>query len=194
MKREIILASNSPRRKELLLNAGYTFTVESASFDEDNVSKELPVNMYVSQLALFKACSVAKYSRKDALVIGADTVVYKKDFGIMGKPRTREEAFNMLKGLSGTHHSVFTGIAVVRTKDFKIVTDWAETFVYFKELSDDEIYYYIDNFRPYDKAGAYGIQEYASRFAEKIEGDYFNVVGLPVSKLDSLIKKEFIEE
>ncbi len=194
MKKEIILASNSPRRKELLLNAGYSFTVESAAFDEDNVSKELPVNMYVQQLALFKACSVAKYSRKDALVIGADTVVYKSDLGIMGKPDSREDAYKMLKSLSGTSHSVYTGIAVVRTKDFKIVTDCVETLVYFKELSDDEIYYYIDKFRPYDKAGAYGIQEYASRFAEKIEGDYFNVVGLPVSRLDSLIKKEFVEE
>ena len=194
MYKDIILASASPRRKELLLNAGYSFTVEQGTFDEDNVSKELPVTMYVQQLALFKACSVAKYTRKNALVIGADTVVYKSDFGIMGKPCDREEAFNMLKNLSNTHHSVYTGISVVRTKDFKIVTDSVETLVYFKKLSDEEIYYYIDNYRPFDKAGAYGIQEYASRFVDKIDGDYFNVVGLPVSRLDSLIKKEFVEE
>ena len=192
MKYKIILASKSPRRKELLESIGYSFKCVNSDFDETTVDKQLPIQLYVQQLAMFKAYYAAREVKQNSLVIGADTVVYSGG-KILGKPNSRGDAYNMLKSLSGKTHLVYTGIAVIRRKDFKTVTAYEKTEVFFKTLTDSEIYTYIDSCKPYDKAGAYGIQEYAKVFVEKINGDYFNVVGLPVCRLNSIIQNEFGE-
>lgn len=188
-----ILASKSPRRKELLENIGMTFSVVESSFDESTVSKELEVPLYVQELALCKAMSLVKESPKDCLIIGADTVV-EFNGQILGKPADRGEAIEMLSNLSGNVHYVYTGVAVVRSNDAKSSASYEKTAVYFDNISREEIEYYVDNFSVLDKAGAYGIQEYAGVFVKKIEGDYFNIVGLPVCLLYKIISKEFGEE
>ncbi len=110
---------------------------------------------------------------------------------VLGKPKDRDEAFIMLKNLQGRVHTVYTGITIVRTKDFKYVSDFEETKVWIKKLEDEEIFNYIDTGEGYDKAGAYAIQGVGALIVEKIEGDYFNVVGLPISKLFDILKREF---
>lgn len=187
---KFVLASKSPRRKELLTNIGMTFEVRESEFDETTVSKELSPDMYVKELAMFKAMSLIKEVESDTLVIGADTVVVV-DGRIIGKPSGRQDAISMLASLSGRAHSVYTGICVSRSNDAKTVATCVKTDVYFKKLTDQEIEYYVDNFQPFDKAGSYGIQEYAGVFVERIDGDYFNIVGLPVCKLNQIINDEF---
>lgn len=187
---KFVLASKSPRRKELLTNIGMTFEVKESDFDETTVSKDLAPDLYVKELAMFKAMSLIKQVEKDTLVIGADTVVVL-DGKILGKPCGRHDAMSMLASLSGRVHSVYTGICVARSNDAKAVATCVKTDVYFKKLTVDEIEYYVDNFQPFDKAGSYGIQEYAGVFVERIDGDYFNIVGLPVCKLNQIINDEF---
>lgn len=170
----LILASNSPRRKELLSLITTDFIVRAADVDEtlpDGISAEKAV-VYLSEL---KAKAV--YNGVDT-VLGADTIVVL-DGKILGKPRDDEEAFSMLRALSGRKHSVYTGVTILHPE--KKNSFFRETEVFFNELSDEEIWDYIKTGECRDKAGAYGIQGYASRFVEKISGDYFNVVGLPVS-------------
>ncbi len=172
----IVLASASPRRKELLSLLGLDFIVQTADVDET-----LPVG-------ITPEAAVAALSRKKALavahpgqtVIGADTVV-AIDGAILGKPKDAAHAAGMLRLLSGKKHSVFTGVTV--TKSDKIITFTAETKVEFYPLTDAEIERYIATGEPMDKAGAYGIQGQGSYLVKGIEGDYFNVVGLPVSRL-----------
>lgn len=190
--KHIILASGSPRRREILENVGLEFDILISDADESSVSAEnIPVSMYVQELSLLKATAAAKAARvKDSLIISADTVVALEG-KILGKPKDREDAFLMLKSLSGKCHSVFTGICVMRTDNAYAVCAAEETKVYFKELSDGEITRYVNSNEPMDKAGAYGIQGLGSLLVEKIEGDYFNVVGLPVSRLAEILKKEF---
>ena len=185
-----VLASKSPRRKELLENIGMEFTVKVSDFDENTVSRELSPDLYVQELAMFKAMSLVKEVASDTLIIGADTVVIHND-EILGKPYGRTDAINMLKQLSGDVHHVYTGVCVVRSDDAKAVASCVKTEVYFRNLSDEEIEYYVDTYKPFDKAGGYGIQEYAGVFVESIDGDYFNIVGLPVCKLNQIIKDEF---
>ncbi len=191
--KKLVLASKSPRRKELLENLGLKFSTIVTDTDESIIPKDLDPGLYVRELSLLKANAAAKYAPKDALVIGADTIVVF-DGKILGKPKDREDAVGMLKRLSGKTHFVYTGIAVADTKDMHTVSEFEVTEVTFKELSDNEINYYVDNFNVLDKAGAYGIQEYASTFVCKVNGDYFNVVGLPVCRLFTMISKEFGEE
>jgi len=191
--KNIILASKSPRRKELLENIGFRFSIFEGDVDESVVPKDIEPNLYVQELAVLKANSVAKKSPKNTLIIGADTVVIH-DGKVLGKPRDLEDSFNMLKNLSGKTHHVYTGVAVLDTDSMKIVSGYEKTSVTFRNLTDEEIRYYIENFRTLDKAGAYGIQEFAGVFVSGIEGDYFNIVGLPVCKLYTLIKEEFGEE
>lgn len=191
--RKIVLASASPRRKELLENLGLKFSVAVSDADETVVSKELEPGLYVRELALIKAVSVAKICPKNTFVIGADTVVVH-DGQILGKPANREEAYNMLRTLSGGEHYVYTGISVVDTDSMHTVSEYEKTTVVMRELTDREINFYIDNFNVMDKAGAYGIQEYASSFVSGIHGDYFNIVGLPVCRLCTLVSKEFGED
>ena len=187
---KFVLASKSPRRKELLTNIGMTFEVIESQFDETTVSKDLEPELYVKELAMFKAMSLLKQVEQDTLIIGADTVVVLNG-KILGKPSGRHDAMSMLAELSGKVHSVYTGICVSRSNDAKTVSTCVKTDVYFKKLTAEEIEYYVDNFSPFDKAGSYGIQEYAGVFVERIDGDYFNVVGLPVCKLNQIINDEF---
>lgn len=190
--KKIVLASGSPRRRELLSNAGLDFDVFVSGADEDSVSPEgIPFGVYVQELALLKARDAAKsIDKKDCLVIAADTVVVCDD-EIMGKPRDKEDAFSMLKKLSGKTHSVFTGICVWRTKDAFTVCSFEETKVEFKELTDEKIYKYIETLEPMDKAGGYAVQGKGVALIKKVTGDYQNVVGLPVLKLCEILEKDF---
>lgn len=173
----LILASSSPRRKELLENLHLSFQTVNSEADEQYPEQWTPAQI-VTELSLRKAKSVAqKYPH--AFVIGSDTIV-ALDHLVLGKPQSREEAFQMLKSLSGKTHSVYTGVAIVAPE--KETTFYEKTDVVFWELSDDEINWYIDTGEPFDKAGAYGIQGFGSLLVKKIDGDYFSVVGLPVAR------------
>lgn len=192
MSAEFILASGSPRRKEILSAAGVKFSVLVSDADESAVNKDAPVGIYVQELALLKAAAAAKYvlKKKDAVIISADTIV-TLDGKILGKPRDEDDAFDMLKSLSNRAHEVYTGYCVMRMSDGFTVCNSVKTEVLFKELDDDLIRRYIRTGEPMDKAGAYGIQGKGAILAEKINGDYFNVVGLPVSALAKTLKDEF---
>ena len=187
---KFILASKSPRRREILQMAGLEFDVIESQVDETTVSKDLPTKFYVQELAMLKSTNIASKSKSGTLVIGADTVVVCGD-EIIGKPKSFDEAFRMLASFSGSTHTVVSGISVTDSTTMTTVTDYCETDVTFFPMTDSEITDYINTYKPYDKAGAYGIQEYAGVFVEKINGDYYNVVGLPLSKLYQLLKKEF---
>ena len=187
---KFVLASKSPRRKELLKSLGVEFEIIESSADESSISKSVPPKVYVQELAMLKSTSVASEIGGGHLVIGADTVVVA-DGKIIGKPKDFDEAFSMLSSFSGTSHKVYSGISVTDSSNGYTATDYSETEVFFNKLTDEEIKHYINTYKPFDKAGAYGIQEYASVFVEKINGDFFNVVGLPLSKLYKLLKKEF---
>ena len=174
---KLVLASKSPRRSEILKNAGYEFVVRVADADETIPEGTSPEDAVVF-LAARKAMAVERAA--DEVVLGADTIVVL-DGKILGKPKDRDDAFSMLKSLSGRIHSVFTGVCII--KNGKTMTFAEETQVEFLPLADKEIYTYIDTNDCYDKAGAYGIQGYASKFVRRINGDYFNVVGLPISAI-----------
>ena len=189
---EIILASGSPRRKELMGILGHPFTVRVSDADEQT-DPELPPYFIVEQLSLLKASAVAsdiKSEGKEAIVIGADTVVVYKD-AILTKPADAQEAKGMLLSLSGNWHSVLTGVTVMNTKNAKSETFYVETKVHFISLTEEQIDAYVETGEPLDKAGAYGIQGKGGLFVDRIEGDYFNVVGLPVCKLAAVLKSEF---
>ncbi len=174
---KLVLASKSPRRSEILKNAGIDFSVRVANADETIPNGTKPQDAVVF-LAARKAMAVER--AEDELVLGADTVVVL-DNKVLGKPKDRDDAYNMLKSLSGRVHSVFTGVCVIGNG--VSVTFAEETKVEFMILTDEEIYTYINTNECYDKAGAYGIQGLASKFIRGIEGDYFNVVGLPISRI-----------
>ncbi len=182
---KLVLASKSPRRSEILKNAGIDFVVRTADADETIPDGTKPEDAVVF-LAARKAMAVTR--EKDEMVLGADTVVVL-DGKILGKPKDKDDAFNMIKSLSGKVHSVFTGVCAIG--DGFSMTFAEETKVEFYPLTDEEINNYINTDEPYDKAGAYGIQGLASKFIRGIEGDYFNVVGLPVSSIyKKILKKE----
>lgn len=185
----VVLASASPRRRELLEQIGLPFTVVP-SLAEETIPAGLTPSMAVQALSLLKAGDVARTQPHEALIIGADTVVVL-DGEILTKPKNEDEAFAMLRRLSGRKHQVLTGITVFRRKDGKSVSVTEETNVYFKQLSDAEIEAYVKTKEPLDKAGAYGIQGLGGLFIEKIEGDYYNVVGLPLFRLGKLLQEEF---
>lgn len=190
---EFILASQSPRRKELLSAIGLEFDVVVSDADESTVSKEnISTGLYVQELALIKAAAAAKkaLSRKSAIIIAADTVV-TLDGEILGKPSDEECAFKMLSRLSGCAHEVYTGYCIMRIKDGYTVCGDVKTEVFFKNLSDEKIRAYIATGEPMDKAGAYGIQGIGGILIEKINGDYANVVGLPVSAVADVLENEF---
>ena len=189
--KKIILASNSPRRKELLENLEVEFEVIPDDTPEPEMLGLSPADT-VMQLAKFKGENVAAKiaSNNDSIVISADTVVAAED-KILGKPKTNEEAALMLKLLSGSCHSVYTGVSVIEISSKKSVIFYEKTQVYFKSLDINEIKDYINTGEPMDKAGAYGIQNLGSLFVEKICGDYFNVVGLPLCALARSMKENF---
>ena len=191
---KIVLASASPRRRELLEQIGIKFDIVVSNEPEDEIDKTLPPENYTSELALMKACNVAKKltgtKRKDSLIIAADTIVYS-DGKILGKPKDIDDAYRILKGLSGKTHEVYTGICVMRLTDGYATSKSVKTLVKFKELNDKKIKAYIKTGEPMDKAGAYGIQGKGAVLVEEICGDYFNVVGLPLSALYDVLISEF---
>lgn len=182
--KKVILASGSPRRKELLTLAGVDFTVKTADTDE-TYSEDLMPDEVVKLLATKKARAVAELE-KDAIIIGADTVV-SVDNKILGKPKDYDEAFSMLSSLSGRSHFVYTGVCLI---DGEKETAFSQkTEVEFYELSKKEIDDYIKTGDCIDKAGAYGIQSKGCTLVKKIDGDYFNVVGLPVAETVRKLKE-----
>ena len=184
-----ILASKSPRRRELLKNIGIDAQIFPADIDESALH-DLPPEKLVQELSLLKASHVAHTFNCEVYVIGADTVVALDD-EIFGKPKTIEEATKMLERLSGRTHCVYTGYCVINTKTNMAVAKYEKTEVTFRPLTQNEIKAYVKTREPMDKAGAYGIQEKGSIFIEKINGDYFNVVGLPVCALSKMLRDEF---
>lgn len=189
---KIILASASPRRRELMENMGLRFEVVVTDADESSADSSVPPEIYVQELALIKAAAAAKKSsgRKDAVVISADTVVVNNG-EIMGKPKDEEDAKRMLGLLSGRTHSVYTGFCVMRMSDAFTVCKNVRTDVTFRELNEDKIDRYVKTGESADKAGAYGIQGMGAMLTERINGDYFNVVGLPVGELADVLETEF---
>jgi len=171
----LVLASQSPRRSEILRQAGIPFTVRVASVDETPLRGEPPVD-YVKRLAALKAQAVS--AAPGELVLGADTTVVAEG-DMLGKPEDAIDACRMLRLLSGRRHEVITGICLRRNSE--LVCDHATTAVWFTAMSDREVAEYAASGEPMDKAGAYAIQGLASKFIERIEGCYFNVVGLPVA-------------
>lgn len=185
---KIILASNSPRRRELLRNAGFDFEVSVSAVDEGEPSVGEPPDEYARRVARAKALDVAARSPSGSLVLGADTIV-TLDGLILGKPSGPFDATRMLRMLSGQTHEVITAICLVMAPAQIEAVEHESTFVSFRELSEDEIKNYVASHEPFDKAGAYAIQGLASRFVTHISGCYFNVVGLPVSLVDVVLRK-----
>jgi septum formation protein len=177
----IILASNSPRRRELLAGLGIDFEVRVLPDIEENYPPTLPVSQIAQYIAKEKAQAYREVMTDDQLIITADTVVVAAG-EVMGKPVDADDAFRMLRKLSGCKHQVITGVCLTSTavqREFSVTTDVA-----FKQLTDDEIHYYIDHYHPFDKAGAYGIQEWIGYIGVTgLEGSYFNVMGLPVQRI-----------
>jgi len=178
---KLILASRSPRRAELLKAAGFEFTVRAADVDETPREGEAP-RAYVRRVAEEKACAVA--ADGDEVVLAADTTVVLGN-EIMGKPVDGADAARMLRALAGERHEVITAVCIKRGD--RVTCDIASTAVWFAPLSDAEIADYVASGEPMDKAGAYGIQGLASKFIDRIEGSYSNVVGLPVALTYRLI-------
>jgi len=187
---KIILASQSPRRKQLLQQAEIEFEILVADVDETPPAgmpgTELPV-----YLAKLKADTV-QHLAEDAIVIAADTVVLLDD-KILGKPRDAEDAREMLRQLSGRMHTVVTGVCI--QSESKQISFSTETKVYFRSLTREQIAYYVESYKPYDKAGAYAIQEWIGMIGiEKINGDYYNVMGLPIGEVVAFLKHDFLDE
>ncbi|HSD63407.1 MAG TPA: Maf family protein [Ignavibacteriaceae bacterium] len=179
----LILASSSPRRKKLLQQLNLKFRVISVEINEQRNGKESPVTM-VKRLAYGKLDSARK-SVNDGIIITADTIVVL-DNEIIGKPRNKSDAREILKKLSDNTHIVYTGFVVYNSRNDKTIVDYEKTKVTFRKLSSEEIDNYIKTGNPMDKAGAYGIQDdFGAVFVKKINGDYYNVVGLPISKVYS---------
>lgn len=186
-KKRYILASKSPRRQMLLTEAGMDFDVKIV-----NIVEEYPADLPIEKVALYLAQRKANqfpYLKEHELVITADTTVVIDDM-ILHKPKEEAEAYEMLRRLSGREHQVITGVCL-KTRD-KVVSFDDLTRVHFKELSDQEITYYIEKFKPYDKAGAYGIQEWIGMIGiQSIEGSYFTVMGIPLHKVYSHLIEHF---
>jgi len=184
--KKIILASASPRRKEILEKTGLKFKVDESDYEE-NMDIRFNPRELASRHSIGKAQAVAaKYS--NALIISADTIVLLKN-RIFGKPRNRKEAREMLKTLNGKAHTVITGYTILDTDTGKKTTKSVESKVFFKRLTDDEISTYIKSGEPLDKAGAYGVQGLGALIVKRIEGDFFNVMGLPLNALAESLKK-----
>jgi len=183
---KIILASKSPRRKEILESLNIPFEIEPADIDE-NINENNNLEKEIEKLAYQKAKHVFD-KHQDAIVIGSDTIVVI-DNKVLGKPKNEDDAFRMLKSLSGNKHHVITGVAIV-SKD-KIVNFHNTSMVTFSKMTDEEIKNYIKTKEPMDKAGAYGIQGIGGRFVSNIDGDYYSIMGLPLNELYNHLK-EFI--
>ena len=183
--KKIILASQSPRRRDLLKQISLEFEIDPSNYKEDMSLKMEPKKL-AEFLSLGKAKDVAQ-RHKDSIIISADTIVAVDD-EVFGKPKTPEKAKYMLQKLSGKAHSVITGFTIIDTETDKQISKSVETKVYFKNLSEKEVDAYITSGEPLDKGGSYAIQGLAALFVEKIEGDYFNIVGLPILSLTEELK------
>ena len=181
LKYKLILASNSPRRKELLAGLGVPFEVRVLQDIDEHYPENLPVNEVARYIAKEKADAYRRIVAADELIITADTVVIVGD-EILGKPMDEADAVRMLRLLSGRTHQVTTGVCLLtaeKERCFDVTTD-----VTFKTLTDEEIHYYVDRYRPFDKAGAYGIQEWIGYIGVTgLNGSYYNVMGLPVQRI-----------
>ncbi|MCK4259378.1 MAG: septum formation inhibitor Maf [Halanaerobiales bacterium] len=190
--KKLILASASPRRRDLLKQIELDFEIIPSTVEE-NISESDPIKL-VGDLALLKASDVAQKvaqkvtTKEKFLVLGADTLVVDGQT-VLGKPSSKEEAFQMLKRLSGRNHQVMTGIAVVDSETEQHWVDVEITQVYFRELTDSEIERYVESGEPMDKAGAYAIQEKGALFVKKIDGCFFNVVGLPILRTIEMLNQ-----
>jgi septum formation protein len=185
--KKIILASNSPRRKELLAGLDVSFEVDTRNSFEETYDPATPYERIPEVLSEGKSYGFHRELSENEILITSDTLVLCGD-RVMGKPHSREEAFEMLRFLSGREHKVITAITIRDIHQCRTSSDTA--IVRFKELSDNEIWYYIDNYKPFDKAGAYGIQEWIGYIGiGQIEGSFFTIMGLPVH----LIYKELLE-
>lgn len=186
---KIILASSSPRRKELLERYNLNPTIFKPEVEEKEGLGENPIQIAMS-LAFEKAYWVSDHFNNDEIIIGADTiVVYENE--ILGKPKDKEDAFRTLSLLSGKTHFVITGVSIIKANSSLKVVDYEKTKVEFRKLSESQINRYIETKEPMDKAGAYGIQGYGEILVKGIEGCYSNVVGLPLGKLDYLLDRFF---
>ena len=182
----IILASQSPRRKQLLEQLGYTFTQKSKDTDE-SFSKEIPLREVAEHLSVKKAAAFAEEIKHRDLIIASDTIVLI-DNEILNKPNTNQETFAMLAKLSGKQHEVITGVCL-KSKG-KEMSFSVSTTVFFEELKKEEINYYIEKYKPFDKAGAYGIQEWIGLIGvSKIEGSFYNVMGFPTKEVYEAIER-----
>lgn len=185
----MILASKSPRRKEILENVGFKLKIVSADVDEvsnktDNIEK-------IMDIAYKKTVAVAN-NYENHFVVGADTIV-ELDGEIIGKPRDEEDAKSILQRLSRKSHRVITGYCLINKEKNILIKDYGITTVFFKKLDKSMIEWYIESKQPMDKAGAYGIQDKGSVFIEKIDGDFFTVMGFPIAKFIETLKKIGIE-
>lgn len=187
MYKRLILASSSPRRKELLHSVGVQFEIISPSSDESLINQENPKE-YALRLATEKALSVSQSFEESCLVIGADTIVLV-DSEILGKPSDDKEAYSMLEKISGRTHSVLTAFSIVKPRDTVLHIQVVETRVVVKTLEPWEIQGYIKTLEPMDKAGAYGIQGVGAFMVKEISGSYTNVVGLPLVEVLEALKK-----
>ena len=183
---KLILASASPRRQQLMKNAGFTFEVRLKNVEE-KYPQELHLENVPEYLSKVKASAFREELKADEVLITADTVVCIHD-RILGKPADRKQAISMLQELSGNCHLVVTGVSVTtRTEQLSFSS---RTDVFFKHLSNEEIEFYVDTYKPFDKAGAYGIQEWIGYIGiERIEGSFYNVMGLPIQKLYETLRK-----
>jgi septum formation protein len=186
--KKIILASSSPRRKDLLSKFELDFEIMSSNIIEKVRDDEAPEQI-VMALAFEKAIDICKKIDKNAIIIAADTIVYKDK--VLGKPKNYTEAFNMLMTLQNSVHYVYSGLAILENNSNLKILTYEKTMVKIKKLSKDKINRYIESGEVWDKAGAYGIQGQGGAFIEWIKGDYYNVVGLPICKLDDILDRHF---
>ncbi|MCR6514204.1 MAG: Maf-like protein [Clostridium sp.] len=185
---KIVLASGSERRQELLKRIVEDFIIKVSDFDEASIIYKGDPKEYVEELSKGKGEAVSKEVSPDSIIISADTiVVYEKE--ILLKPKDSEDAFKMLKMLSGKTHKVYTGVTVLNNRTLKSITKSFITEVKFSKLDESDIIKYIESKDPLDKAGAYGIQGNAAVFVEGISGCYYNVVGLPLNGLSKMLKE-----
>lgn len=185
--KKIILGSNSPRRRELLAGLDFTFTVDTGNIFQESMDSEVAPHDIAALMSVGKSHGFHRKLEDDEILITSDTVVLVKDdrngqFRVLGKPHGRDEAVEMLKSLSGKSHEVLTAVTIRSNSNEKTFTDSA--IVTFEPLSKEEIDYYIDNYKPFDKAGAYGIQEWIGYAAiSRLEGSFYTVMGFPVHRV-----------
>lgn len=185
--KKIILASTSPRRQKLLRETGIEFEIIPPEYDEKITDKHYSDEI-IKNIAINKAKSVLNKVKEPSLIIGADTVVIINGI-ITGKPKDENDAFNILKSLSGIKHYVVTSIAIIDSETGSIKCENTKSEIEFNNLSDEDILNYIKNFKPLDKAGAYGIQELPENFVKEIKGDFDNIVGFPMNTLKKMLSE-----